>query len=278
MKRIFVTSLILLSLTVFSTAQTAVVPIFSLSPQKAEDGTSYINYGNLLGGVENGKFLNAKTTFEKLKGGEKFSLFDISNASKDAFSLGEIKPGDDVCSETYYVSPEINASADWAIGANADWKIVPRQPKEASLTDANYKKAVAEILKLKGLAKSPAKIKQAFRVDLDGDGREEVLILANSVIIGKNLDTKPGSYSFLLVGKIVGGKVRNLLVGGSFLKTANDYFDGEYSLSGIADLNGDGTMEFIVDVSGYEENWTHVYEMKAGKPSEIKALYYYCGV
>jgi len=37
-------------------------------------------------------------------------------------------------------------------------------------------------------------------------------------------------------------------------------------------------MEIFVQVAGYEENWLKVYQLKAGKPSEIKALSNYCGL
>ena len=79
-------------------------------------------------------------------------------------------------------------------------------------------------------------------------------------------------------GEQLTGKTQNQFVGGTFYTKTNDYYDGEYTLSEIADLNGDGKMEMIVKTYGYEENWLKVFEIKAGKPSEIKILSYYCGV
>jgi hypothetical protein len=274
--RIIGISLILLSLSIFIAAQNKVVPIVSLSAEESNE-SRVTDYGNLLGGVENGKWLDAKTTFGKLKGDEKYSLFRFTTGKKGLFSLGEIKDGSGACPENYFVQPELTVSANLAIGTNADWMIVPRQPKSASLTDASYKKAVATVLRLRGL-KSPVKIKKAYRIDLDGDGREEVILVAHYFAEDASQNAKVGNYSFVLIQKRASGKTQNLLVGGTFLRKKDDYYEGEYFLSGIADLNGDGKMELLVDVSGYEENWTKVYEMKAGKPAEIKALSYYCGV
>ncbi len=258
-------------------AQKTVVPIVSLAYDETRE-ISITDYGKLLGGVENGKFLDAKTTVGKLKGETKFLLFNFKSGRKGEFSLGEIKNDGSACPENYYVQPGLNVAADFALGTNANWEILPRQAKNVSLTDADYKKAVADVLRLRGLSKSPVKIKQAVQVDLDGDGKSEVLLVAHHYAEDALKNAKTGNYSFLIIRKTVGTKTQNIFVDGSFYRRQTDYFDGEYSLSGIADLNGDGKMEFIIDISGYEENWTKVFEMKAGKPTEIKALSYYCGV
>ncbi len=165
-----------------------------------------------------------------------------------------------------------------SVGTNADWQIIPRQPKKVSLTDASNKKAVADVLRLRKLSKSPVKIKEAFRVDLDGNGVDEVILVAKHYAEDGNQNAKVGSYSFVMIRRTTGGKTQNLFIDGSFFTKTNGYYDGEYSLSGIADLNGDGKMEIIVEAYGYEENWLKVFEIKAGKPVEIKVLSYYCGV
>jgi len=270
-------SLILLSFTVFLAAQNKVVPIVSLAYDETRE-VSITDYGNLLGGVENGKYLDAKTTFGRLKGETKFSLFNFKSGRKGEFSLGEIKTDSGACPENYYVQPGLDVAADFAVGVNANWEILPRAAQSVSLTDPGYKKAVADVLRLRGLPKSPVKIKQAVQVDLDNDGKMEVLLVAHHYAEDALKNAKTGNYSFLIIRKTVGTKTQNIFVSGSFYRKQTDYYVGESSLSGIADLNGDGKMEFIVDVSGYEENWTKVFEMKAGKPVEIKVLSYYCGV
>lgn len=272
MKRVFGSSLLLLILTSVIAAQKSVVPIVHLNVNDAEAANSW---SYLLGGVdENGKFVNAKTAFAKMKRDEKFSLFDFVKGRTGEFSLGEFKAGPGACEENYFSESEIKTATNFAVGAGANWEVLPRKWQAASLTDAVYKKAVADVLRARGLAKSPVKIEKAVRVDLDGDGADEVLLLATH-LIG---DYEPGSYSMLLMRKIVGGKVRNTLVGANFLTKKDEYYGGEYTLSGIADLNGDGKMEVMVEISAYEEGWIKVFEINAGKLTEIKALSYYCGV
>ena len=219
-----------------------------------------------------------RTVSERFIIDEKFSLFEFTIGKKGNFSLGEIKDDSGACPENYYVEPQIETVANLAVGTNADWQIIPRQPKRVSLTDATNKKAVADVLRLRKLPKSPVKIKEAFRVDLDGDGVDEVVLVANHYAEDSNQNAKIGSYSFVMIRKTTRGKTQNQFIGGTFYTKTNDYYDGEYRLSEIADLNGDGKMEIIVETYGYEENWLKVFEIKAGKPSEIKILSYYCGV
>lgn len=275
-RRIVTSGLVLLSLTFWAAAQTKVVPIVSLTTVET-GGRSSINSGNLLGGVENGRWLDAKTTFGKVESSQKYSLFDFEKGMQGEFLLGEIETGSIGCPETYSVYPRLAAAADLALGANAGWPILPRRAKAVSLPNAAYKKVVADFLKLHGLRKSPAKLEQAFRVDLDGDGVDEV-VLAAGHYIGDSNEAKIGSYTFLLVRKITGKKARTLFVGGTILKTEHDYYEADYEVSGFADLNGDGQMEIIVHLGGYEESGTKVFEMKAGKWLEIKALAYFCGL
>ncbi|HVE57505.1 MAG TPA: hypothetical protein VNB22_11800 [Pyrinomonadaceae bacterium] len=276
--RKLLTTLILLILIVNVSAQKTVVPIVYFDEDRGEAGEPLITHGVLLGGVENGKWLNAKTTFGKLKGTEKYSLLNFESGKKGESVLGEFKGDSITCFDSYYIQPQLKVAANFALGANAKWNPFPRQPKNVSLTDANYKKSIRDILRLRGLPRSPVEINRAISIDLDGDGREEVILEAHHTAEDANQNLSVGTYSIIIVRKIVGGKVQNLFVGGFFLTKKDEYFDGDYSVAGIADLNGDGKLEMFVEVAGYEENWLNVYEMKAGKPVEITALSYYCGV
>jgi hypothetical protein len=270
-------SLIWLSLA--ADAQKAVVPIVSLTTLESGGSSSIID-ANLLGGVENGRWLDAKTAFGKLKAGQRYSLFDFQNGAQGEFLLGEFETGGISCSKTFFLKPNLKAvAADFAVGANAGWEVMPRRAKAVSPARAADRKAVADFLKLRGLRKSPATVEQAFEIDLDGDGTDETVLSAGHYI-GEGGETEPeiGTYSFLLVRKTIGGKARTLFVGGNLIANKRDYYDGDYEVSGFADLNGDGKMEIIANVGGYEENGKKVFELKAGKWREVEALAYFCGL
>ena len=145
--------------------------------------------------------------------------------------------------------------------------------------NATYIKAASDALRTKGIINKAPKIRDALRVDLEGDGQEEILISATSYEGDIQPRAKKGDYSFVLLRKIVAGKVRNIIVAGDFVTKKIDFgVPSEYRISSILDLNGDGKMEIIIYGSYYEGRWIEVYEMKANKPANIKALNVGCGV
>jgi len=278
MRRVLATGLLLLNLTSFTTAQKTVVPIATLTYVES-GGSATIDEGSLIGGVENGQWLDAKTTNAKLKGDEKYRLFEYLKGKKGEYRLGAIHSESKVCSNEYFFTPKLSVAAELALGANASWEVLPRRPKKASKTNAAYKKAVADVLRRHGLSKSPVRIEEVFLVDLDGDGRDESVIAASHYVgDGGEGEVKPGSYTLLIVRKTTRGKTQTLLAGGDFVTRKSGGYDGDYTLAGVADLNGDGKLEMIVKVEGYEEHWMNFYQLKDGKITEIKALSYYCGL
>ena len=247
-------------------AQSKIIPIVEM------------NSGALLGGVENGKWFDAKTTVKSLPNENLYKTYQLNSG------LGEVKyskPKDEgvPCEGYYSVNDVTSDKYGVAIGDNATWNAAPRMLKTVDLNDAVYKKAVADVLRTKGIVSRDIKLKQAFRVDLEGDGQEEVLIEATSYSGFMKPSANKGDYSFVLLRKIVGGKVQNIIVSGDFV-TKNIKFGApsKFQLSAIADLNGDGKMEIIIYGSYYEGMWVETYEMRGSKPIIVKTLEAGCGV
>ncbi|HEY0430005.1 MAG TPA: VCBS repeat-containing protein [Pyrinomonadaceae bacterium] len=250
-------------------AQTRIVPIIEMKVR------------GLLGGVENGKFVDAKTTAAALKGDEKYKLFRIDGAKKGTLSFGKPKNDGDVCEDFYYIDYDYDKNLSGiALGGSPGWEPMPRAPKSIDLNDASYKKIVADVLRTKGIAKTTVKLTQAVRVDLDGDGQEEVLITATRYTGEVNgLNATAGDYSFVLLRKIVAGRVKNIVLAGDFIKNKTDYgIPSTYEISSIADLNGDGKMEIVLYSAYYEGNSAWAIEMKGNKPADIEILSVGCGV
>ena len=134
--------------------------------------------GYLIGGRAGGKWLDSEQAARLMKGGEAFRLFsfteEIGRAKGD-----KPKSVDEPCPETQSV--ELSSKPEAAIIAiAAPWNPMPRQPREAAKTQPVYIAAVREFLATKGLAKAEVKITRIVRVDLDGDGEDEVLISATN--------------------------------------------------------------------------------------------------
>jgi len=230
----------------------------------------------LLGGVENGKYLDAKTTFAKLSGEGNYSLFGIKG--KTGAMTATIEAPDVPCDEFYFAKLELEGQKGIAIGTGLTWNPVPRAPRAINLNDKTYLGVVTAILRSKGLTKSKAVIEQAVKIDLDGDGTDEVILTASNYGGKIAPSAKAGDYSFVVVRKIVGGKARNIMVAEEYIKKNVEFgAPSRFEISSIADLNGDGKMEIVQYGEYYEGAGAGAYEI-TDKAVEIKALETGCGV
>lgn len=244
-------------------SQSGVVPILDMK------------IGGLLGGVENGKWLNAKQTIAKTTGMEGYVVTNMKGQS--SAQIGATLNSPEIPCMEFYSIRNPAASEGVAIGNEAKWKSLPRALRAIDGGDKTYQKIVGDILRSKLIAKPTVKITQAFRVDLDGDGAEEVVIAATNYKGGLSSASKAGDYSFILVRKMIGKKVQDIIVSGEFYPKAKTFnAPNQVQLSAIADLNGDGKMEIVIYGNYYEGDWVAAYEMKANKP--VAVLQTGCGV
>lgn len=263
--RILTTILFIISTVILANGQQTVVPIIE------------VKVGGLLGGVQNGKWLDAKTTFEMLNGEKSYSLFGIKGRVGELTAT--VESPDVPCEEFYYVKNDLDVREGIGVGTNRNWNIVPRTPRAISLTDKTYLKIVSDILRANGLPKSKPRIEQAVRVDLEGDGVDEVLLTAGSYTGNIQPNAAAGNYSFVLLRKIVGGKVKNIIIAEEYVKKRIEFgAPSRFEISAIADLNGDGKMEFVLYGEYYEGSEAGVYEMKGDQAVEVKELSAGCGV
>jgi hypothetical protein len=261
--KILFTIFCLLLLNLTASAQKQVVPIVEMK------------LSGLIGGVQNGKWLTSKQTAPKLKKSNEFFLVGWNGIEEGGITVGERGEIEDVCDDFYRMKFDLTMDSGVAIGEHAKWNPMPRVPK--TIDPADYKKIVAGVLKIKGITKTTVKIEQAYRVDLEGDGKDEVILVATFYKNGLASNATIGDYSFVLLRKIVGKTVQNIVVAGDFIKRNIDFgAPNQYMLSSIADLNSDGKMEIVIYGEYYERSWAAIYEIKGNKPTKV--LEADCGV
>lgn len=249
---------LLLFFSAFANAQTNVVPIVEMKLK------------SILGGVQNGKWLTAKQTAGKLKNNAEFVIAGLNGVEEGGITTGNRGEQVEICEEFYPMRLELEQDLGVAVGSDAKWNFVPRTPQMIALNNSTYTKIVAEYLKTKGIAKPQVKITQALRVDLEGDGQEEVLITATNYVSRIFTQITPGDYSLILLRKIVGGKAQNILVTGEFYTKKSDFAaPNKHLISAIADLNGDKKMEIVIYGEYYEGSWAELYELKGNKPTKV---------
>jgi len=238
-----------------------------------------VQSGYLFGAISDGKWIKADETAKLIGDETTYRVYGLRQALGDA-KAGKPKPEGAPCEKTLAVSlsPETEKGV---IAIAAPWNALPRKPQVTDPTQKVYLDAVRDFLKTKGIEQPEVKIDNILRVDLDGDGEEEVLISATNYF--RKDDSVPmrspaASYSMVLLRRVVAGKVETQLIVGEFYPKAypkaaqeEGRFDAPnaYKVIATLDVDGDGKMEVVIHSHYYEGEETTIYRCE---PKNVEAL------
>jgi hypothetical protein len=238
-----------------------------------------VQTGYLLGASGDGKWIKADEAAKSLADETTYRIYGLTQP------LGETKGGkpklEDVpCDQTFSVSLSSKPEKGGVIAIAAPWNALPRKVQVLDPTQKVYLDAVRDFLRTKGMDQPKVKIDNIIRVDLDGDGEEEVLISATNYFSEDRVPMRSpaGSYSTVLLRRIVAGKVETRLVEGEFHPKAyarkEDSFDAPnaYKVIAVLDLDGDGKMEIVVGSKYYEGEATTIYRCGPEKIEDVLSV------
>lgn len=226
----------------------------------------------LLGGWSKDGWMHDKAAARLLRGGETYRFYSLTGELGDAPGSPPAPLGEP-CTETLGVSfASLPVRTGGLVAVGGPIKALPRVPKLVSTDQKVYNEAAAVILRQKGIAHPNVRLTQVIRVDLDGDGSEEVLVCASHYAQGLSSHASPGDYSMVFLRRKVQGKVVTSLIEGDFFPKGVKFgAPGEHRVGAVLDLNGDGIMEIILFGRYYEGDWVTAYRVEGIRIDKIFA-------
>jgi hypothetical protein len=144
----------------------------------------------------------------------------------------------------------------YGVAISAPWDIQPHL-FQAATDDGTYAGIARDLLADRGLTVPDPVIKQLFRTDLEGDGTNEILVVAEEIEGG--FFPRAGDYSIAFMQKVIDGSVQTGILGESVM-TDDTSFINASSIGAVADLSGDGKMEIVISSAYYEGLGVEVWE------------------
>jgi len=236
-----------------------------------------VEFGYFFGATANGKWIKAEDAAKSIPDETTYRIYGLTQPLGEAKG-GKPKAVEDVCTDTLSVSLSPKQEKG-VIAIAAPWNALPRKSQVTDPTQKTYVDAVRDFLKTKEIDQPKVKIDNIVRVDLDGNGEDEVLISATNYFSKRvPMRSRAGSYSIVLLRRVIAGKVETQLIEGEFYpknypKAAQDEgrFDAPnaYKVIAVLDLDGDGKMEVVVASDYYDGEATTIYRCN---PKKIEAL------
>lgn len=219
-----------------------------------------------------------------MRKGDRFDLYTIQGKIADGTVSSVEKDANETvlykmnCSNSRYENSPL-------LAVDASHNVVPRKVEVLPTNNAVYLDVVKKILASKGLNKAKPHIVQLLRGDINGNGQNEVVIVATNLSpwrggdsawdLSKNFTESgapPGapaqSYSMVIVRQLEGGSVKDRVIEEYITKKETGPHVTDWTppflqrVEAFADLNGDGKMEMIVANEMYEGISYIVYEQQ----------------
>ena len=215
----------------------------------------------LLGGMQGGTWMApdlAASQFTHIPAVE----YDVYTFAKESFPVQGDAPQFSPTSKSYTLQTETDLDRTGMIGVVKGWPVLQRDVQELSADNELYRQAVLDWLRAAGLPTPELDALRIFRVDIEGDGTDEIFLSATR-LDGSQHGVREGDYSVILLRRVTGNEAVTIPVVGEVYPEAGveTTFPRAYSAVNFIDLNRDGVLEIVVDIQRWEADGAIVYEI-----------------
>ena len=222
----------------------------------------------LLGGVQGGKWITPEMAAANIQGTSEYDLYTFANENfpvlVDAPETSPIHPGQ------YFMGSEVSFGQFGMVGVAHGWPVRQGKAEELSPDNEIYRQVVLDWLKEAGVPDPQPGTLHIYRIDLEGDGTDEIFISA-AHLDGSQHFTKSGDYSMLLMRRVVGNTAVTLPVIADIYQSreAEITYPRTYLPGNFIDLNQDGILEVVVDYQRWEGDGALVFQIEGPKITQI---------
>ncbi len=207
--------------------------------------------GQLYGSVSGNTWLSAIDTQKSVKDSLMLNAYSSDGKLLQKTTVSATQTSEICLSPTFRSKMPLPTNAVTLVGSRRNAAL--RKPEALDKNNPVYREAVALWLRERGIDESYPMLSQLWRIDLEGDGRDEVLIAATRHR-GSETSTQAGDYSLLLLRKLKGEAVVTIPVFSEiFLETCiAECALQRYEVINLLDIDNDGKLEIITKSVGYE--------------------------
>ena len=229
----------------------------------------------LFGASRDGKWMTADQAAGFISPGQPYRLYRMTDTLGIGRAAGLESPGETCQNHRVRIS-NISGNGTDVMAVAARWNALPRAPAVIDTTQRYYEEAVAKFLRSRGIEEPTVHLNQLLRVDLEGDGVDEVLIGA-SRLRGSATMARSGDYAVVLLRKIVAGEVKQIPLEANLYpeECIAECAPASYRIAAVLDVNGDGIMEVITVFEYFEGRGKRIHAV-AGDTTDA-VLSWRCG-
>ena len=165
------------------------------------------------------------------------------------------------------------------VAVTGEHDLVPRPVRRVEPVPTEHVDAARAMLAAQGLRDPDPVVRESIVADLDGDGVDEVIVVADHGPRQDFDDTGQTSASVVLLRRLADGRVVDQLIAADAPAQRGDHppphVRYHLQVSAIADLDGDGVMELVLEDQYYEGAGAGIHVLTAdGMPSTV---FTWCG-
>ena len=250
-----------------------ITPLVSLTPTNTPTALalpsdfSPVLYGNkydadtffiLLGGVQGRNWLPADQAAAHIIGATGYDVYTLAGETYQVYGYAPVTypvyPG-------YFLSTDATLNETGMVGVVQGWQAAQRNVEELPPENELYKQVVVDWLAQAGVVNPQLGTIQIHRVDLEGDGSDEIFISATRVESQHTI--QEGDHSIILMRKVIGNNALTIPILAD-LYTSLGYgnpFPCTYFIGNFIDLNRDGVLEVVVEYERWEGFGASVYQI-----------------